>query len=410
MRWFKPVTTLLVLFLLVTLAAPALTAEQDQAETEANVRAFLNAALEGDLRLIESLIAKGVDVNTRNVSGRTALHYASFRDHGEIIEYLVKQGALVDLKDKGGFTPLIEAVTRGNKAAVETLLDSEADINLPGGLKNYTPLQYAIIQCDEEILDIFLENKINPNVRSEAGFTLLHYGALGGSVGIVKTLLASGVDINAKDNIGRTPLHFAVSTGNTALRDFLLENGATTDISSMQPGRRPIFGKKEAIGSLGLAQGYTCAGIGQPGTKTVNLNFSINEEDVTLYPAPEEQEYLHIANLLPFVRAAEPQLPMKTFQLSLPHDVEVLGVEVTEGWLRAIDGEHQIVPGQGVSGRHSGIDGMVSRLFYHDDAVYDRRSYYPPVSGSSTQLAKTIRTPMSLCDGIQCNTWRARGG
>ena len=52
----------------------------------------------------------GVDVNTANARGQTALHAATFMGYGEVIKYLVEKGADINAKDKYGETPMTIAL------------------------------------------------------------------------------------------------------------------------------------------------------------------------------------------------------------------------------------------------------------------------------------------------------------
>lgn len=65
---------------------------------------FISAASRGDLEELKKYIAH-VDINTTDYDGRSALHLAAESEHTEIIEYLVNNGADMNLKDRWGNTP-----------------------------------------------------------------------------------------------------------------------------------------------------------------------------------------------------------------------------------------------------------------------------------------------------------------
>jgi ankyrin repeat protein len=52
------------------------------------------------------LMARGVDVNTANDLGQTALHFAAQKGSEKVIEFLAESGAKLDARDKRGKTPL----------------------------------------------------------------------------------------------------------------------------------------------------------------------------------------------------------------------------------------------------------------------------------------------------------------
>jgi hypothetical protein len=64
----------------------------------------------------------GADLHTANAEGNTALHGAAGRGHDRVVEYLVEQGARLDLMNTAGQTPLEWAVAqRAQQSTVELL-------------------------------------------------------------------------------------------------------------------------------------------------------------------------------------------------------------------------------------------------------------------------------------------------
>jgi hypothetical protein len=58
------------------------------------------------LEAVKLCFELGMDVNTVNSMGLTALHGAANRGSDDIIQFLVEKGARLDIKDKEGRTPL----------------------------------------------------------------------------------------------------------------------------------------------------------------------------------------------------------------------------------------------------------------------------------------------------------------
>ena len=74
------------------------------------------AAQSGLLVEVKQLIIGGHDVNQRDETyGFTPLHQAVFFGHKEIVEYLVAQGADVNVKNIAGSSPLYLAKGKGHK-------------------------------------------------------------------------------------------------------------------------------------------------------------------------------------------------------------------------------------------------------------------------------------------------------
>ncbi len=81
------------------------------------------AAKEGDLAKVKSLIAEGSDVNIRDENDLTPLHFAAFRGYKDVAELLILKGANVNAADKVGANPLNLADREGYKEIAELLIN-----------------------------------------------------------------------------------------------------------------------------------------------------------------------------------------------------------------------------------------------------------------------------------------------
>ena len=80
------------------------------------------AAAEGDIKEMQRLVARGVDINQADYDGRTAMHLAASEGHAAAVEYLLKHGATPTPIDRWGNSPLDDALRAGH-AQVAALLD-----------------------------------------------------------------------------------------------------------------------------------------------------------------------------------------------------------------------------------------------------------------------------------------------
>jgi ankyrin repeat protein len=88
---------------------------------EKRASGLINAAAAGDLVRVKSLIAAGEDVNGKTDDGETALMWAVWGDHAEVVEALLTAGAEVNAKAKDGRTALKIAQVAGHTRMVKLL-------------------------------------------------------------------------------------------------------------------------------------------------------------------------------------------------------------------------------------------------------------------------------------------------
>lgn len=78
---------------------------------------------------VESLLKEGADVNSKAPGLFTPLHVAATYGFKEITEYLIQNGADVNAKDTGGFTPIHVAAVTGQMEIAEILMKNGALVN-----------------------------------------------------------------------------------------------------------------------------------------------------------------------------------------------------------------------------------------------------------------------------------------
>ena len=97
------------------------------AKDETGLTALHYAVEKGYSRFLNTLLRRKVDVNATDAAGSTALFWAAKRGSYSITERLLKEKSIdVNVRGVGGNTPLKEAATQGNNSIVDLLLEQEA--------------------------------------------------------------------------------------------------------------------------------------------------------------------------------------------------------------------------------------------------------------------------------------------
>ncbi|TFK02016.1 interleukin-17 receptor A [Platysternon megacephalum] len=118
---------------------------------------------------------------------------------------------------------LHDAIKKGSVKTVRQLLEEGADVNskVEGG---WTPLHSAVQADQEEIVNLLLEQGADPRARKDNGATPFIIAGIVGNVNLLELFLSKGSEINEKDNNGFTAFMEAAWYGKEKALKFLYEN------------------------------------------------------------------------------------------------------------------------------------------------------------------------------------------
>jgi len=107
---------------------------------------------------------------------------------------------------------LLEAIKKDNIATTEEIINKEKiDLNKIRDEDGFAPLHLAVARNQQEIVNKFLENGVNPNVRDSEGNTPLHFAAEANNLGMLKLLSKHRGNVNAVNEYNWSVLHSAAS-------------------------------------------------------------------------------------------------------------------------------------------------------------------------------------------------------
>jgi ankyrin repeat protein len=158
-------------------------------------RALIEASSDGELARVKEYLSKGARVNARYggtseyfktaLSGFnwTSLIAAIEKDRFEVAEFLIANGASVQMDDGWGMTPLFALANKRTQR------------------KEYDKLAALLLKHNADpnaAIDTYIDNP--------SGETALHKAVAWGHVEMVKMLIAAGANVNAQTSSGDTPL------------------------------------------------------------------------------------------------------------------------------------------------------------------------------------------------------------
>ena len=230
---------------------------------------------------VDALLNSSTNVNSAQVDGMTALHWASYHDEAGLVGRLLTAGADVQMENRYGVTPLSLAAENGSRNIVEQLLDAGADANtaLPGGetvlmtasrsgrvgvvraliahgadilakeeRRSQTPLMWAAAEGHADVVRVLVEVGADFTTPLDSGFTPLLFAVREGHLDVVRVLVGAGVDVNSvvtevvqqertyrqgrPIRVGTTPLLVAVVNAHWDVAAALLDSGADPNVDA----------------------------------------------------------------------------------------------------------------------------------------------------------------------------------
>lgn len=136
-----------------------------------NRNALYYATTSSQIEMAKFLIAQGIDINivpTSVYNHWTPLFVAIFRNNLELTRILLQNGALVNICDTYGQSPLTRACAAGNIEIVKLLVACDADIDhLAPSCSSQTPLIAAIKNRHPHIAQFLIEQGANVSKKDD---------------------------------------------------------------------------------------------------------------------------------------------------------------------------------------------------------------------------------------------------
>jgi ankyrin repeat protein len=189
----------------------------------------------GSAESVNMLIRHGADLSVTDYWGMTCLHVAAARGFEDIVRILVESKVHLSPQDHRGITPLHLASRGGHVKCCQYLIRQGADMNIKNNWGG-SVVHDACCQAGRAgLLRFILQNgpdTLATDHHREIGSPLLDL-SLTGDVDMAKVLFEHGAvsSLVVPNYSGELPLHLAASEGHTELVKLFLERGAEKTLS-----------------------------------------------------------------------------------------------------------------------------------------------------------------------------------
>lgn len=199
----------------------------------------LLAAKDSDTTWLKRLLDKGADPHATNSDGRNALHEVAV----ENIPMLLARKVKLDVVDKKGVSPLLNACKLSRWYVARMLIEAGADVRTVSA-EGETALSRAVAEHRLDLAQSILNHGGNLNVVPPKGTTILQAAIASSGYRTdpreFEWLLDHGADPSLPDTSRRTPVNLLASLADWDRLALLVKHGAMADI-------RPYAAKLVAV-------------------------------------------------------------------------------------------------------------------------------------------------------------------
>ena len=169
---------------------------------------LLLAAVEGDVRRIERLLAPNIDPALIFFNGWSLLHIAAHYNQRDLAQWLLERNVGVDTLNMHRATPLHICAYSGSSNVADLLVDSRARIDLADS-NGWIPLGIAAWHGYTTIVSRLISGGCDISQRGNGGQTAMHYAAWNNYTDIVQLFMDSGGNTVIGNDDGFTPVDLA---------------------------------------------------------------------------------------------------------------------------------------------------------------------------------------------------------
>lgn len=128
--------------------------------------------------ICDLFISAGIDINSRDESGTSMLNVAVRNDNEDFVKQFLSLGADINsVSEDRGYTPVMDAVWRGNLEITKLLVKKGAELNTINK-EGQTNLVLAVGADKNDICKVLVEHGADPDIKDQMGMSAYGYATL----------------------------------------------------------------------------------------------------------------------------------------------------------------------------------------------------------------------------------------
>ncbi|TGM05371.1 ankyrin repeat domain-containing protein [Leptospira jelokensis] len=191
------------------------------------------AVLNSDLEMVQKLNSQGVNLESKDKKGETALYYAVDQNKITIAKYLIQNKANVNVWNTNGKPLAHSAIANNQSDLIQLMVTNGLDVKSTKQGTSYLILTANLQPKNFKLIQLFINQGVDINAKDRYQYTALMHLATkdNPNLEIINYLIKKGANVNVKDPSGKSILRLLIEqrTHNLELVKTLVKNGADID-------------------------------------------------------------------------------------------------------------------------------------------------------------------------------------
>lgn len=184
-----------------------------------------------DILIVQMLLDKEANINAVDNQGDNVLHICLQKRNFDMIPFFIERGANINHQNVHGTTPFLKTINYQMHDIANDLID-KVDVHL-SSIHGCNAFYLAVTHhFDIEFLEKLFQLEVNIEQPTSSGLTALHFACMYNREDVVEWMISKNVNVNVLDGDNRSPLYLAFESGNKEIVDMLISAGADTNVEN----------------------------------------------------------------------------------------------------------------------------------------------------------------------------------